>query len=416
MAGPIYTQPLGGPDNSNSVFGGIPEDVLPGHPDILTNIQDAGGGGEYTGEMPVDFSSVNEEGWLSQIAKWFNGGKGILDLMPGSDGKSIAAGLMIPSWLAAYKSWEDAGKYSDTAKEAMKYGDPFGQENRSYYQEMLKKSYEHPEEFLNDPGHQAKLKSGLDTVSRQNASQGYLGSGNMAADLAAYTTNLNNQFLSEERKSMMPLTGYQFDPSKAGEFLMKGNEQEIDAKTAALQALMMPFAMNMTENHLSNQSQGGNGQPGGSNGSGDGGPYGVKTPQNTSSAAGLIDAVNSGNKAVIDAAISKGIQWVKLPDGTMANLYAMAQSGYRTGEPDGMEYPTGSHGMPITESDPIQEGLQGGRNPDDPDFFYPTPGGGGLGNYTDEPMGPPVDSDSFWNFEDIGGGSIFEDLGEFYDP
>lgn len=202
--------------------------------------------------------------------------KGILDMMPGSDGKSIAAGLMIPSWLSAYKQWEDSGKYGEVAKEAAKYGDPFGQANREYYQAQLKNSYENPDAFLQDPGHQAKLKSGLDAVSRQDAMKGYLGSGNMAADLSAYTANLNNQFLDQERQRLMGLTGAQFNPAAAGEFLMRGNEQEIASQNAALQALMYPFMMNAGENHINNNnggggSNGGTGKPGGTTGGGGGG-------------------------------------------------------------------------------------------------------------------------------------------------
>lgn len=195
---------------------------------------------------------------LGDIGKW------LLNLMPGSDGSNPAAALMLPSWLSAYKQWQDADKYKDVAAEAAKYGDPFGQSNRNMYQEMLAKSYTNPEEVLNDPGHQAMLKSGLDTVSRQDAAKGYLGSGNMMADLSAYTTNLNNQYLSQYRKDLQPLTGAQFNPAMAGQFLMQGNEQAIGSQNAALQALMYPFLMNMQENRqgqpivINNSNQGGN--------------------------------------------------------------------------------------------------------------------------------------------------------------
>lgn len=423
----------GNPDNPNyfeqgsPVYGGeiMPYQIPEGEDPFGNIAQGMGGGsGEYGGvNVPGEeiISAAQGGGGggfnISDPSTWgaFLQGlpKDILNLMPGSDGKSIAAGLMIPSWLSAYKQWEDSGKYGEVAKEAAKYGDPFGQANREYYQQQLKKSYEDPAAFLNDPGHQAKLKSGLDQVSRQDAMKGYLGSGNMAADLSAYTTNLNNQFLDQERARLQPLTGAQFNPAAAGEFLMRGNEQEINSQNAALQALMYPFMMNAGENHINNNTtngSGGNGQPGGGNGgggSGDGGSYGTKTPQNTSSAGNLVNAVTSGNKAAIDAAISQGIQWVRMPDGTMANLYAMAQSGYRTGEPDGLEYPTGSHGMPITESDPIQEGLQGGRNPDDPEYFYPTPPSTDyLPDVVDEV--PDWNSDEAWNFDGIDNPGYFD--------
>ncbi len=290
--------------------------------------------------------------------------KGILDMMPGSDGKSIAAGLMIPSWLSAYKQWQDAGKYSETAKEAAKYGDPFGQANREYYQGQLKNSYEHPEMFLNDPGHQAKLKSGLDQVSRQDAMKGYLGSGNMAADLSAYTANLNNQFLDQERARLMGLTGAQFNPAAAGEFLMKGNEQEIASQNAALQALMYPFMMNMGENHITNNTNNGGGggnQPGTTKpGAIDYGKYGT-TPQQIQqeilaaskgmggTAADLIKAVLSNPFANVSASTRAILQEISAnPNGMKEFENLFPETGQNTNvdwagnpiiDPRGVDYP-----------------------------------------------------------------------------
>jgi len=244
-------------------------EYLPGVMDTVPGWGDMSGG--------TDTSSWWENFDLAKLLQGLP--KNILDLMPGSNGSSIAAGLMIPSWMSAYKQWEDSGKYSEVAKEAAKYGDPFGQANREYYQQQLKNSYENPDAFLNDPGHQAKLKSGLDQVSRQDAMKGYLGSGNMAADLSAYTANLNNQFLDQERARLMGLTGAQFNPAAAGEFLMKGNEQEINSQNAALQALMYPFLMNAGENHINNNN-GGGGQNGnnGNNGNNGKNPYETMNP------------------------------------------------------------------------------------------------------------------------------------------
>lgn len=183
---------------------------------------------------------------------------GLLNLMPGSSGSNPAAGLMVPSWLAAYQQWQNAGKYRDTAERASQYGDPFGQKNREYYQGLMRQSYEDPTAFLNDPGHQAKLKMGLGAVERQNAAKGYMGSGNMMADLSAYTTDLNNTYLDQERARLQPLTGAQFNPASAGEMLLRGNDQAIQSENNALDNLMMPFLMNMGQNRIAGQQgQGG---------------------------------------------------------------------------------------------------------------------------------------------------------------
>lgn len=281
-------------------------------------------------------------------------------LIPGlSDDPSSA--LMIPSWMAAYKQWQDGDKYYDQAKEASKYGDPFGADQRKYYQDRLQRSYEHPEEFLNDPGHQAKLKSGLDAVSRQDAAKGYMGSGNMLADLAAYTNNLDNQWLSDERKNMQSLTGAQFNPAAAGEMLMKGNDQKIQSQNAALQSMFMPFMMKSTNNYLNNNANGGPGSTNNNN------TKPGSTNNNPSTDPGLVRAVTSGDKAAIDAAINAGTRFVKLPDGSTADLYAMARGGYRTGETDGMEYPTGVRGNAHPGAGSGAEGGgYGGGDPNDP--------------------------------------------------
>ena len=313
---PIRSEDLWGydnPDNPN-YFSERPGDseFAPGeNPNPYTgvvggaaDVPDPSGGGGF------DIGGFELPSWLK-------------NMIPGLSDDPASA-LLIPSWMAAYKQWEDAGKYQDTAKEAAKYGDPFGQENRQYYQDKLKFSYEHPEEFLNDPGHQAKLQSGLGAVSRSNAAKGYLGSGNMLTDLAAYTNNLDNQWLSDERKNLQNLTGAQFDPANAGKFLMQGNEQSINSQNAALQSMFMPFLMKSTQNYLNNNAAGGK------SGS---------TPENPITSGKLVQDVLTGNKDAINKAIDAGTRYVKLPDGSTADLWAMARGGYRTGEPDSMDYP-----------------------------------------------------------------------------
>lgn len=230
----------------------MPDTFLTRNPNFVPSVEPGSGG--------------DTDNWwdglsLEDIGKFFGKvGTGVLNAWPGSDGSNMASAFLPAAMAAAYKQWQDAGKYKDTAQAAMKYGDPFGQANRDKYQQMLAMSYEHPEQVLNDPAHQAMLKSGLDTVSRQNASKGYLGSGNMEADLAAYTSNLDNQFLTDYRKGLVPLTGNQFDPAQAGKFLMQGNEQAIASQNSALSSLFMPFLQNATNNHITNN---GNGAPGG---------------------------------------------------------------------------------------------------------------------------------------------------------
>ena len=230
------------------------------------------------GTNPFDFGNTGDTGGSSG-GNWWDNFKlsDILNIMPGVGSGDMSSALMIPAFAAAYKQWTDAGKYKDTAKEAMKYGDPFGQGNRDYYQQQLRNSYEHPEQVLMDPAHQATLKSGMDAVSRQDAMRGYLGSGNMAVDLTNYAQNENNKFLSQYRKDMMPLTGYQFDPSQAGKFLMQGNQQAIDSENAALGNMFLPFLNKASQTHITNNG----GNTTGGNNTNDKGPLnnrGTNTP------------------------------------------------------------------------------------------------------------------------------------------
>lgn len=234
---PYWPSPNSGDGGGEGYWGGPGVGPNPGT-SVWTNDEDPGGWGNYNPNDPSGYfdDETNNQGPSGNTinANDYSSGSSPWDIDP-----TLA---MLPAALAqAYKQWTDADKYSETAKEAMKYGDPFGQANREKYQRMFAETYDNPEKFLNDPGHQAKLKSGLDTVSRQDAMKGYMGSGNMAADLSAYTTNLNNQFLDQERGRLTPLMGAQFDPSKAGEFLMRGNEQSIAAKNAALGSIFSIF-------------------------------------------------------------------------------------------------------------------------------------------------------------------------------
>lgn len=374
-SGPFDYLNRGNPDNPN-YFDNPPPDTgnLPDPSDELArgfggNPADNGNGASMptipgTGPDPssFDFSKFD----LTGIPDW------VKNMIPGMSADPAKA-LLVPSWLAAYKQWQDAGKYKETAAEAAKYGDPFGAANRAKYQGLLDASYTHPEDVLKDPGHMATIKSGLDAVGRTDASKGYLGSGNMEVDLAKYATDENAKYLDSYRKGLEPLTGSQFNPAAAGDFLMKGNEQAISSQNAALQSLFLPFMANTTQNYLNNN-------PSNPNGNNPNSPNG-KTQNNPLDDPNLANAVTTGNKAAIDAAISKGIQFVKLPDGSTADLFAVARSGYRTGEPDFMDIHHGGNPYPgytNVPSDPppgeVPVGppdLNGPPSPPPPDFPEP---------------------------------------------
>jgi hypothetical protein len=377
------------------------EDVtyLPGGPEDVPpefGVPPGGGGTTYLpgtndpvpgGFNTPGFSISDPSTWGAALS---NLPKNILDLMPGSNGNSIAAGLMIPSWLSAYKQWEDSGKYKETAKEAAKYGDPFGQDNRDLYQQKLQASYDDPEAVLNDPGHQAIINNGINKVTRADASKGYLGSGNMATDLAEFVTNENNKFLSDYRKDLQPLTGAQFNPAAAGEFLMKGNQQSIDSQNAALQALMMPFGMNAAENHINNNNgggqNGGQGKPGtNTNGGGQQPPVDwSKYHTDPASIARQIQSISGGMGGSAMSIINKLLNdpYFELDPSTASLLQSISSDPAAMGDLQGFFPETGS-------------GLGGGYG------MFPSPGGASYPAPGYNPFGP-----SDWEIEDVPNGSV----------
>lgn len=180
--------------------------------------------------------------------------KNILNLNPGTSTGNVATGMAIPAFLAAYKQWQDSGKYSDTAQQASSMANPYGQSGDPRYADYLKyrQSWDDPNAFLKDPGHMAQLQSGMDTVTAQNAMKGYLGSGKMGLDLTAYAANENAKWLDQERQRLFHGAGGDFDPAKAASMLMQGNDQSIASENNAISTMMMPFLAQLSQNHLNN--------------------------------------------------------------------------------------------------------------------------------------------------------------------
>lgn len=180
--------------------------------------------------------------------------KNIFNLNPGTETGNMATGMAIPAFLAAYKQWQDSGKYQDTAQQASSMANPLGQSGDPRYADYLKyrQSWDDPNAFLKDPGHMAQLQSGMDTVTAQNAMKGYLGSGKMGLDLTAYAANENAKWLDQERQRLFHGAGGDIDPGNAASMLMKGNDQSIASQNNAISTMMLPFLAQLSQNHLNN--------------------------------------------------------------------------------------------------------------------------------------------------------------------
>ncbi len=172
----------------------------------------------------------------------FNIGDFIQKYIGGSGGNAGNMSAFLPAFAQAYTQYNNAGKYQDLGNKAAEVANPFG--DRSYYVNRLRQSYDDPSAILNDPGHKIQVQRGLDTVTAQNAAKGYLGSGNMLVDLSKYASDSDATYLDAERKQLGNFAGAQFDPSNAAQMIMKGGQQEIDAKNKALDAMFTGLNMN----------------------------------------------------------------------------------------------------------------------------------------------------------------------------
>src|SRR6185437_6471388 len=79
--------------------------------------------------------------------------------------------------------------------------------NQQQYNTQLQQLIQNPDSFLSSRTFQDTLNQGLTVVSRQMASQGYLGSGNEATALEQYGQTFAGQQLSQQEQLLASLTG-----------------------------------------------------------------------------------------------------------------------------------------------------------------------------------------------------------------
>ncbi len=124
----------------------------------------------------------------------------------------------------AYKGYE----MQNLAKEYAGKADPFGPQ-RGYYASQLQALQANPSMVTQLP----QYKAGLDAIARQNASQGYLGSGNsqaMSADFAA-------KLYQSELERLAGLAGAGISPAAGAQIGVQGHAAGVDQVGAALNRL-----------------------------------------------------------------------------------------------------------------------------------------------------------------------------------
>ncbi|MHB8603573.1 MAG: hypothetical protein ACYC9R_13140 [Nitrosotalea sp.] len=175
-----------------------------------------------------------------------------MNLMPGSSGANPALGYLIPSEAAAFKQFQDAGKYNQLGQTAAGMANPFGP-YRSAAATNLTNLETDPNKYLaNAPDYQAALSQGLDQASRIDAAQGLGASGKATNDQIKYASQLAAQYLNQDRQSLMQEAGVGFNPADAAGMLMKGGELGVTSQDAALASMFAPFGQNNRQNGLTN--------------------------------------------------------------------------------------------------------------------------------------------------------------------
>lgn len=106
-----------------------------------------------------------------------------------------------------------AGALNNAAIQAGSRADPFGPQ-RKLYADRMARLMENPDAIVNEPGFQA----GQRAIERSMASQGYTGSGNMAAAMQKY----GGDFFDKAMSMYGGLAGAQFNPANAAQLRLQG--------------------------------------------------------------------------------------------------------------------------------------------------------------------------------------------------
>jgi hypothetical protein len=259
-------------------------------------------------------------------------------LFGGGGGMPLGLSSLLPAILSGAHGLYNSGKYMENAERASKMASPVDQATRQRYQDRLNMLYTDPTAFLEgNPEFMANRKMGTAALNARNASRGNIGDGRATQDELTFLSDLGSRYINQERDDLMNMGGFQFNPAAGAEMLMRGGDQEIAARTAALGALAYPFGAGQGPGR--GPGVGGSGAPGGA---------GQQVGQF------LTDAIVRGGQSGWQAAsqlLQQGVRFIQLPDGSTADLEAYMRMGAPTDNGAGFpQYPTG---YPGTTTPPI---------------------------------------------------------------
>lgn len=194
-----------------------------------------------TGRVVADDFGYNNEqpSWNLPFGSSQQGGFDFGNWLFGNTQNNMLGALPLAGM--AGQQFYNADKYRDLGNEAANRADPFGLGNRQKYQGLLSQIYDDPTAFLNSPGHQAVVTSGMNAIQARNRAGGYMGSGKDQTDLANYLASENAKYLDQEKGRLSHLAGAQFDPANAANMLMRSGELGLGAQNNALGALGMMY-------------------------------------------------------------------------------------------------------------------------------------------------------------------------------
>lgn len=126
----------------------------------------------------------------------------------------VSAAVSVAGLIAQKKASKKQAKQQQQAldrqdtnfHEQLTASNPFGAE-RAQYAKQLQELMSNPNSVKDLPGYQFQMDQGTDAITRQAAATGYLGSGNLGAELAKYGQGLAASFYDRRTALLSSLAG-----------------------------------------------------------------------------------------------------------------------------------------------------------------------------------------------------------------
>lgn len=277
-------------------------------------------------------------------------------LLSGGGNTALGLSSLLPSLISGAHGLYNADKYGDVAKDAANRASPVDLATRQRYQGRLDQLYTDPTAFLEgNPEFMANKKLGTGALNARNASRGNIGDGRATQDELTFISDLGSRYINQERDDLMNMGGFQFDPANGANMLMKGNDQEIQARTAALAALAYPFGASQGPGRGPGSTTPGStpGRPNSPAGTTAGIPNGLL--QAFAKIPGGLQGLFGNDPSVVQSLASMGI--VEQPDGTFNFPDVSTDPGFNPG------YPTDIYGPPDPGSISVNPWAGNGTDP-----------------------------------------------------